>query len=66
MAELETIAEVLRRQKADLAELREKTASRSVGTAELVDQIDDLRRRSEETQRRFEATARKSNSRKVK
>lgn len=66
MAELEVIAEILRRQKEDLDELRQKITSRSVETTELVDQIEDLRRRAEETQRRFHDSARRPDSRKTK
>ena len=55
--DLEVIADLLRRQRRDLEEMIDSTASRSHGTAELVRQIDDLRRRSEETLRRFESAA---------
>jgi hypothetical protein len=60
MAELEVIAEMLRRQKKDLREMKTNTASRSGETADLVSKIEDLRRRSEETQRRFQAAVRES------
>jgi predicted nucleic acid-binding Zn-ribbon protein len=56
MAELEIIAETLRRQRKDLEDLMDSTASRSGQTAELVSRIEALRRRSEETERRFEAS----------
>jgi glucose-6-phosphate isomerase len=62
MAELNVIAEMLRRQKKDLRDMKANTASRSGETAELVTKIEDLRRRSEETQRRFQAAATESSS----
>lgn len=57
MAELEAIAEALRRQRQDLEDLMDSTSSRSDDTAELVSRIEDLRRRAEETLRRFNAAA---------
>ena len=66
MAELDRLAELLRQQKKDLLESRQKTVSRSGETTELVDKIADLRRRSEETQRRFQAAADESRSKRPK
>ncbi|HEX6098089.1 MAG TPA: hypothetical protein VF432_17315 [Thermoanaerobaculia bacterium] len=66
MAELEAIAEALRRQRQDLEELMDSTLTRSGQTTELVSKIEDLVRRSEETQRRFEAAMRESESRAAK
>lgn len=66
MAELDLIAEALRRQKNDLTKMREKTKSRTGETADLVDKIEDLRRRAEETQRRFQASASESSKRRKK
>lgn len=54
MAELETIADALRRQRRDMEDLIESASSRSGETAELVNRIEDLRQRSEETLRRFQ------------
>lgn len=54
MAELEVIADLLRRQRRDLDDLMETTATRTTSTAELLEKIEDLRRRSEDTLRRFE------------
>lgn len=62
MAELEMIAETLRRQRRDLEDLMDSTASRCDEAADLVDRIQDLQRRVEATQRRFEAALRESNS----
>jgi septal ring factor EnvC (AmiA/AmiB activator) len=56
MAELEEIAESLRRQREDLEDLRDSTRSRRTQTAELLAGIEDLRRRSEDTTRRFQAS----------
>jgi hypothetical protein len=66
MAELDVIAEMLRRQKKDLREMKANTASRSGETADLMSKIEDLRRRSEETQRRFHAAVRESESKEKK
>jgi hypothetical protein len=63
MAELEAITETLRRQREDLEDLRDTTLSRSGATAELLEQITDLRRRVEETQGRLAASLRKDESR---
>lgn len=57
MAELEAIAEMLRRQRQDLEDLKEGTLSRRGQTAELVGKIEELRRRSEDTLRRFRIAA---------
>lgn len=63
MAELDAITEALRRQRQDLEGLIERTSSRTDEAAELISRIEDLRRRSEETLRRFQATAMGSESR---
>ena len=62
MAELEAIAETLKRQRQDLEELQDRTLSRRGETAELVKQLEDLRLRSEATQRRYQASVAESNS----
>lgn len=62
MAELQAITESLRRQRKDLEDLMDSTWTRSGQTAELVGKIEDLRRRVEETQRRFSASVRESDS----
>ena len=62
MAELESIAEMLRRHRQDLEEQREKTLSRRSETADLVGKIEDLLDRVEQTQRRFQAHATTSRS----
>jgi len=56
-AALDAIAADLRRQRKDLDDLLESTASRSGETTELLKKIEELRRRAEETQRRFSAPA---------
>lgn len=66
MAELDAIAATLRKQRQDIEELLDSTASRSGDAAELVTKIEDLRRRSEETLRRFQVAATESESRKSK
>lgn len=63
MAELEAIAESLRRQRQDLEDLMDSSLTRSGHAAELVGQIEDLRRRTEETQRRFDAMRKDSDAR---
>lgn len=65
MAELDAIADTLRRQRRDLEDLMDSTWSRSSETTELVDKIENLRRRAEETQRRFATAVSESNSRKA-
>lgn len=62
MAELEVIAESLRRQRQDLEDLLDSTLTRCGQAAELVGQLEDLRRRTEDTQRRFQATAQESDA----
>lgn len=57
MAELDRIAAALQRQRRNIDDLLEQTSARSTETAELVNKIEDLRRRSEATLRRFEITA---------
>ena len=56
MADLEEIADMLRRQRRDLEQLMDSTSSRSSQTADLVQKIEDLRRRCDDTRRRFEAS----------
>ena len=53
MADLDLIAEMLRRQRHDLEDSMEQTATRSVDAAQLIEKIEDLRRRSQETQQQF-------------
>lgn len=55
MDELERIGETLRRQRQDLEALIDSTLARQDQTAELLAKIEDLRRRTEDTQRRFDA-----------
>jgi ABC-type transporter Mla subunit MlaD len=54
MAELNAIAKELRRQRRDLDDLLETTSTRSTETAGLLAKIEELRRRAEETQRRYD------------
>jgi len=54
MAELHRIAEELRRQRRDLDDLLENTSTRSAETAGLLAKIEELRRRAEETQRKYD------------
>ncbi|HEX2059467.1 MAG TPA: hypothetical protein VHK90_01875 [Thermoanaerobaculia bacterium] len=53
---MDEIAETLKRHRQDLEDLLDRTSSRSSDAAELVSRIEDLRRRSEETLRRFQTT----------
>ena len=53
MAEFHVIAETLRRQRKDLEELSDSTAASSSETSRLLEKIEELRRRAEETQRIF-------------
>jgi ABC-type transporter Mla subunit MlaD len=55
MADLEQITETLRRQRRDIDDLLERTASRSGDAADLVKQIGDLRQRCADTQARLAA-----------
>lgn len=55
MAEFHVIAETLRRQRKDLEELSDSTATSSSETSRLIEKIEELRRRAEETQRIFPA-----------
>ena len=57
MAELDVITESLRRQREDLEQRKDETISRRSQTAALIDRIEDLRIRSERTQRVFQAQA---------
>lgn len=58
MADLETITETLRRQRRDLEELINGTSKGSEETADLLRRIEELKRRSEQTQRHFEMPVR--------
>jgi len=55
MAELDAIAESLRQHRKDLDDQCDQTATRSTETARILDKIEDLRRRSEATNRAFAA-----------
>lgn len=66
MAELDTIIEALRRQKRELDDSLESTSSRSVDTTALMNKLDELRRRSEHSQRVFEAQSTESGSKNQK
>jgi len=57
MAEFNAIAATLKKQREDLEKQTSDDSTRSAGTDALVSQIGDLRRRSEETLRRFQAVA---------
>ena len=52
MAELDGISAELRRQRKDIAEALESTSARSNQAAELIDKIEELRRRADETLRK--------------
>lgn len=52
MAELHGISEALRRQRKDLDEMIESTSARSSQATDLINKIEELRRRAEETQRK--------------
>ena len=62
MAELENITEALRRQRRDLDEMINSATRGSDETAELLRRIEELRRRSEQTQRHFEIPIREPKS----
>lgn len=62
MVELKDITETLRRQRADLDELVDETLSRSSQTAELLGKIEELRARSEKTQRAIQPKPAESRS----
>lgn len=53
VAELEAIAETLRQRRKDLEDLMDDSDSRRIKTTELLARIEDLRRRVEESQKRF-------------
>ena len=55
MAEFHAIAEALRRQRKDLEELSDSTALSSGETSKLIEKIEELRQRAEQTQRLFQA-----------
>jgi len=57
MAEFNAIAATLKKQREDLEKQTTDDSTRSADTDALVSQIGDLRRRSEETLRRFQAAA---------
>jgi hypothetical protein len=56
MAEFHVIADMLRRQRKDLEELSDSTTLSSNETSRLIEKIEELRRRAEETQRIFPAS----------
>lgn len=60
MDELDAIADKLRQRRKELAEEMESTTSRSGNTADLLGKIEDLRRRAEDTNRRFNASVAES------
>jgi hypothetical protein len=62
MAELDAIAEMLRRQRKDLDDLRDETLSRRSDTAEVLARLADLRARSENTDRVFQSQLEESES----
>jgi phosphohistidine phosphatase SixA len=64
MAELDTIAEILQRHRRDIDSCIESSSSRAGETDELVRHLQDLRRRTEETLRRFQVSADESRIRK--
>lgn len=55
--DLERIAESIRRQRKNVDDLLESTSTRCDQAAELAGKIEELRRRSEETTRRFGSVA---------
>lgn len=63
MADLDAIAESLRRQRRDLDEHLDETARSSNETAKLLGKIEELRRRAEETQRLMRENVQKSDQR---
>ena len=66
MAELEAIAEALRRQRKDLEQLKDSTISRRAAAADLVSRIEELNRRVEDTRKRFQESVTESGSPKKK
>ena len=66
MAELEMLAEALRRQRKDLEELKDGTLARRAAAADLVSKIEDLNRRVEDTRKRLQASVTESGSPKKK
>jgi ABC-type transporter Mla subunit MlaD len=56
MSEMDQIADRLRRQRKDLEELIESASSQTETTSAIVERIEVLRRRTEETQRLFAAS----------
>lgn len=60
MAELDATTATLQKQREDLEEQMTSCSTRSADTDALVSQLGDLRRRSEETLRRFQETANKT------
>ena len=55
MAEFHAIADMLRRQRKDLEELSDSTTMSSNETSRLIEKIEELRRRAEDTERNFPA-----------
>ena len=62
MAELDAIAETLRKRRKDLEDLMDDSDSRGIRTAELLAKIEELRLRAEETRRRFDGSVAESRS----
>jgi chromosome segregation ATPase len=54
MAELDALAENIRRQRKDLDELLENTSTRSRETGHLLEKLQELRARSERSQRAYD------------
>ena len=52
MADLDEIAETLRRQRKDLDMAADQTATRGGETSKVLEKLEELRRRAEETSRR--------------
>ncbi|HEX2123071.1 MAG TPA: hypothetical protein VHL59_15670 [Thermoanaerobaculia bacterium] len=61
MAELEAIAQMLRRHRRDLDEIGVDTLSRRSQTLQVLQKLEELRLRSEQSRQLFEASVAKSN-----
>ncbi len=59
MAELEAIAQMLRRHRRDLEEIGEDTLSRRSQTSQVLQKLEELRLRSEQSRQLFEASVAK-------
>ncbi len=62
MAELEAIAQMLRRHRRDLEEIGEDTLSRRSQTSQVLQKLEELRLRSEQSRQLFEASVAKSDN----